>query len=85
MSRGSLRRHLRWVLGEHGEVVLAFDDPCFYEQPHGEHEDRMTGVAKTVRGRVLLIAYSDEELPLYRLITAYDAPHMWVEVYNEQR
>ena len=67
------------------EVVSAFDDLRFCEQPHDEYEDRMIAVAKTVNDRVLLVIYSDEDLPLFRLITAYDAPAYWLEVYNEQR
>ncbi len=66
------------------EVVSAFDDPRFYEEPHDDYEDRMIAVAKTVTGRVLVIIYSNEDMPLYRLITAYDAPHRWLEVYNDE-
>ena len=55
------------------EVVSAFDDPNGYEvvDPAG-HEDRWMWVGRTAGGRVLAIIFSEEDLPLYRLITAFD-------------
>ena len=56
------------------EVVSAFDDPDGYEITNSAgHEDRCLWVGRTVAGRVLAVVYSVEKLPLYRLITAFEA------------
>lgn len=56
------------------EVVSVFDDPNsqIFPDPQG-HEDRWMLVGKTATGRILSVICSDEDAPLYRLITAYDA------------
>jgi uncharacterized DUF497 family protein len=68
------------------EVVSAFDDQDGYEvtDPAG-HEDRWMWVGQTVQGRVLGIIYSEEDLPLYRLITAFDAEGGWLDEYQRHR
>ena len=56
------------------EVVSAFNDPNGYEITGSAwHEDRCLWVGRTVTGRILAVVYSEEELPLYRLITAFEA------------
>ncbi len=68
------------------EVVSAFDDPHGYELPDpAEHEGRWLWVGQTCRGRVLFIIYSEEDLPLYRMITAYDAEGRWLDEYGRQK
>lgn len=63
------------------EVVSAFDDPEAYILPDPQgNEDRSMFVGKTVNDRLLVVIYSDEDAPLYRLITAFDAKG---EVLNE--
>ena len=56
------------------EVVSAFDDPNsqILPDPQG-HEDRWMFVGRTANGRILSVICSDEDAPLHRLITAYDA------------
>ena len=56
------------------EAVAAFDDLNGYEiaDPAG-HEDRWMRIGSTAGGRILALVYSEEELPLYRLITAFEA------------
>lgn len=68
------------------EVVAAFDDPYGYEilDPQG-HEDRWMYIGSTCDDRVLSIIFSEEELPIYRLITAYDAERRFVDEYNTGR
>lgn len=66
------------VVQEHGvrfyEVVAAFDDPNGFEsQSLVEHEERWMWVGKTLWDRLLVIVYTDEDLPLYRIITAFEA------------
>lgn len=64
------------------EVVAAFDDPQGYEidDPAG-HEDRWMWVGMTAGGRILAIVFSDEILPIYRLITAFNAEGRWLDEY----
>lgn len=64
------------------EVVSAFDDDHAYEQPDPYHEDRMIMIAKTHSNRLLYIVYTDEEMPLYRIITAFDATGHWEDAYH---
>ena len=64
------------------EAVSAFDDPKGYEDsdPTG-HEDRWIWIGGTASGRVLFIVYSEENLPLYRFIAAFDAEGRWLDEY----
>ncbi len=64
------------------EVVSSFDDDNGYETPDpAGHEDRWLWVGATVENRILAVVYSEEELPLYRLITAFDAEEAWLNEY----
>ena len=67
------------------ELVSAFDDPIGYEiaDPSG-HEDRWVLVGKTVDNRVLAVVYSEADLPLFRLITAFDAERRLVDEYYKR-
>ena len=67
------------------EVVFAFDDPKGYEtlDPQG-HEDRWMWVGATVNGRVLAVICSEEDAPLYRLITAFDAKGEYLNEYSNR-
>ena len=68
------------------EVVSAFDDPNGYETPDSTvHEDRWVLVGMTAGGRVLTIVFSDEDLPIYRLITAFDAEGRLLDEYYRRR
>ena len=67
------------------EVVSAFDDPNGYgymylEGPAG----RWTWIGATAGMRILAIIYTEEDLPLYRLITAFDAAGRSVDEYYER-
>lgn len=67
------------------EVVSAFDDALGYEIPDpAEHEDRWLWVGRTLWDRVLIIIYSEEDLPLYRIITAFDAEGRWLDEYYQR-
>ena len=65
------------------EAVAAFDDQNGYEDsdPAG-HEDRWIRIGTTSRDRVLAIIFSEEDLPLYRFITAFDAEGKWLDEYH---
>ena len=64
------------------EVVSAFDDPDGYEIPDpAGHDDRRMWIGLTAGGRILAIVFSEEELPIYRLITAFDAERRLVDEY----
>ena len=78
------------VQSKHGvqfyEVVSAFDDPNGYETPGSAvHEDRWVLVGLTTSGRVLAIVFSDEDVPIYRLITAFDAEGELLDEYYRRR
>ena len=68
------------------EVVSAFDDPNGYEiaDPAG-HEDRWMRLGITTGGRILAIIFSEEDLPIYRLITAFDAGRRLRDEYDRRR
>ena len=64
------------------EMVSAFEDSNGYEIPDpAGHEERRLLVGITAGGRVLAVVYSEEDLPLYRLITAFDAGRSLVDEY----
>ncbi len=64
------------------EVVAAFEDPNGFEEASLlEHEDRWLWAGKTPWDRLLIVVFTDQDLPLYRIITAYDANEKWVEEY----
>ena len=77
------------VQSKHGvqfyEVVAAFDDPNGYEiaDPRG-HEDRWMRIG-IAGDRVLAIVFSEEDLPLYRLITAFDPERRLIDEYYRRR
>jgi uncharacterized DUF497 family protein len=65
------------------EVVAAFEDENGFEVPDpAGHQDRWSWVGKSSAGRLLVVIYSEEELPLYRLITAFDAEGAWKDAYE---
>lgn len=67
------------------EVVSAFDDLQGYYAPDPQgHQDRWMLVAKTFSGRILSIICSDEEAPLHRLITAFDAEGRFSDEYERR-
>lgn len=67
------------------EVVAAFDDPNGYEVPDpAEHEDSWLRVGRTPWDRLLVIVYTEQDLPLYRVITAFDAEGRWIDEYYQQ-
>jgi uncharacterized DUF497 family protein len=78
----------RQVLAEYQvrfyEVVSAFEDQNGYEVPDpAGHTERWMWVGKTAHGRLLVVIYSEEELLLYRVVTAVDAEGSWLDVYNQ--
>ena len=78
------------VVAEHDvrfyEVVSAFDDPHGFEELSPvEHEVRWLWIGKPLWDRLLIIVYTDEDFPVYRLITAYDARGRWENEYHQRR
>ena len=68
------------------EVVSAFDDPNGYEILDPTiHEDRWILVGMTAGGRILAIVFSDEDVPIYRLITAFEAEGSLLDEYYRRR
>lgn len=57
------------------EVVNALEDPNGFEQADEVQweEERWIWLGQTETGRLLVVVYSDEELPLCRIITAFEA------------
>jgi len=64
------------------EVVSAFDDPHCYEDidPQG-NEGRWMLVGRSASNRILCIIFTDEDLPLIRVITAFDAEQEQINEY----
>ena len=68
------------------EAVAAFDDPDGFEVSDlSGYEDRSRWIGATVAGRVLVVVYSDEDVPLLRLITAFDATGSLRDEYYRRR
>ena len=64
------------------EVVSAFDDLNGYGYMDLDgHSGRWTWVGTTAGNRILAIIYSDEDLPIYRLITAFEAGRELLDEY----
>jgi uncharacterized DUF497 family protein len=67
------------------EVVAALDDTAGYEVPGpAEHEDRWLWVGRTPWDRLLIVVYTEEDLPLYRIVTAFEAQGRWVDEYHRR-
>ena len=64
------------------EVVSAFDDPngSGYMDLGGP-AGRWTWIGATAGNRILAVIYSDEDLPIYRLITAFEAGRELLDEY----
>jgi uncharacterized DUF497 family protein len=74
------------VQDKHGvrfaEVVDVFEDRRAIHGPDpGGNLNRRMVVGKTRGGRVLQIIYTDEDAPLARIITAFDASQEWRDEY----
>ena len=68
------------------EAVAAFDDPNGFEASDlSGYEDRSRWIGATAAGRVLVVVYSDEDVPLLRLITAFDAIGSLRDEYYRRR
>ena len=67
------------------EVVASFDDPDGFDLPHPTFENRWIWLGQTVNSRILAVTYSDEDSPLCRLITAFDAEGVLLNEYNQRR
>ena len=68
------------------EVVSAFEDPNgFLEEDPAGYEERWMWIGMSVTKRILSIIATDEDLPSYRIITAFDAEEQWVDEYYQQR
>jgi hypothetical protein len=53
-----------------------------YETPDpAGHDDRVLLVGRAASDRVLVVVFSEEDLPLYRIITAFEAGGRWLDEY----
>lgn len=67
------------------EVVSAMEDPKGYEESDlVSYEERWIWVGQTSEHRILYVVYSEEDLPLYRIITAFDAEGRWLDEYQQR-
>ena len=67
------------------EVVAALEDPNAIEMRNDSNkEDRWISVGQTNEGRVLVVIFTEEDLPLYRIITAYNAEGAYLNEYKRQ-
>ena len=68
------------------EAVSAFDDPNGFEVSDlSGYEDRSRWIGTAASGRVLVVIYSDEDVPLLRLVTAFDATGSLRDEYYRRR
>ncbi len=68
------------------EVVSAFEDLHGFETlDPGEYDNRWIWVGMTDQQRMLNIIYSDEEIPVLRLITAFEAERRFINEYNDRK
>ena len=71
------------------EVVAAMEDEAAFEEieeVEGRHfEVRSRLIGRTPAGRLLLVVHTDEDVPLYRIVTAYNAPKEWGDEYERRR
>ncbi len=67
------------------QAVEALIDPHhLYEQDPQYHYSRFMIVGQTREGRILQVIVSDEEIPVMRLITAFDAEPKWRTKYEQR-
>ncbi len=64
------------------EVVSAFDDVRGFDTH--QQTERWVWIGKTSGGRVLAIVWMDEDAPLYRIITAFDAEGRYLDEYHSR-
>ncbi len=64
------------------EVVSAFEDiDCYEDEDPQGNEGCWMLVGRSTSDRILRIIFSDEEFPLIRLITAFDAEQEYRDEY----
>ena len=67
------------------EVVETLEDiNGFEEEDPQKNEGRYMFVGSTREGRVLQVIYSEEEMPVIRIVTAFDADKYWSRVYEDR-
>ncbi len=67
------------------EVIQAFEDPHALDEPDPQGNwGRYMVIGRTLSQRILQIIYSDEDLSLTRLITAFDANDYWSTLYEQR-
>ncbi len=68
------------------EVVSAFEDLYGFETlDPGDNNNRWIWVGMSNQQRMLNIVYSDEEIPVLRLITAFAAERRFIDEYNDRK
>jgi uncharacterized DUF497 family protein len=67
------------------EVVSAMEDPRGFEtmDESSYNDDQWIWIGKTSEGRVLVVVYNDEDAPLSRIITSFEAEERLKNEYEE--
>ena len=80
LEKYELARQMRNV--EFEEVVSALNDKTGFDvMVSQKYPDRWMWIGRTFKKRTLIVVFSDEELPIYRIITAYDAEGSYLHEY----
>lgn len=67
------------------EVVSAMEDPNSYEEIEEiNQQERWISIGKTYSDRILVVIFTEEDLPLYRIITAFDAKGKYLNDYQNR-
>lgn len=68
------------------EIVAALEDTTGFDKPDPQdHPDRWIWIGQTYERRILIVVYSDLELPIIRIITAYEAEGSLLDAYQNRR
>ena len=67
------------------DVVSVLEDTnTLYEQDPQGNPERFMAVGETRSGRVLQVILSDEDVPLLRIITAFEASKEWRDEFKQR-
>lgn len=70
---------------EFGAVVDVFEgEETLYEHDPQGNPGRLMAVGATRQGRILQVIFSDEDAPLVRIITAFEASKEWRDEFEKQ-
>ena len=55
------------------------------EQEFRNNEERWVSVGETITERIIVVIYNNDEYPIYRIITAFEAEGRWLDEYKATR